>query len=178
MTVVPWRQLEQRERLGQVLGGWRSVIPAASVLMAALSARIPVVTPGPIWPDLALALLLAWRLYRPAFTPPWVGLPLGLAVDLIYGQPLGLAAMLWPMLMLLIDEIERRLVWRSYWHDWAFAAIALAVAGFVSWRIATGDAIDRRWVAPPYVAIVATVLCFPAAARLAAWIERRLMVAG
>ena len=55
---------------------------------------------------------------RCASGPP---LPLGLFDDLVSGQPLGSAMLLWTLCFLAIDVLEQRLVWRDFWQDWLIA---------------------------------------------------------
>jgi rod shape-determining protein MreD len=57
--------------------------------------------------------------------PVWIGLPLGAWDDLASGQPIGSAMALWTIVMLAMDALDRRLVWRDHWIDWVVGGTAL-----------------------------------------------------
>jgi rod shape-determining protein MreD len=147
-------------------------LPWASVMGAsALTAVIPVVASLPLMPPLGLILLLTWRLLARFSLRPWAAAPLGLFDDLLSGQPLGSAMLLWSLCFIAIDLIEQRLVARDFWQDWLIAS------GAIVFCIAAG-----RWIAVPLSAHVDTVLLaqamiavllFPLSARLVAWIDRK-----
>lgn len=101
------------------------VTPALSVIIASLLAALPIIANAPLLPPLGLLTLLSWRLMRSDVWPIWVGIPLGFLDDLVSGQPVGSAVALWAIVMLAIDLIDRRIVWRDYWVDWMIGGFAL-----------------------------------------------------
>jgi len=105
----------------------RSLVAAGVVMLGSLLPIVPVVASIPYLPPFGLLLLLAWRLRNPAILPVWAGAPLGLWDDLLSGQPLGSAVSLWTATLIVIDILDHRLVWRTFWQDWMIAAIAVAV---------------------------------------------------
>src|SRR3546814_5990137 len=86
--IAPWRQMESHERVRELTRGWPLVVPSLTIVgTLLLVAVVPLVTTLPVLPDLAFALLIAWRLYRPDMVAPWAGLPLGIVADILTGQP-------------------------------------------------------------------------------------------
>jgi rod shape-determining protein MreD len=95
---------------------------------------------------------------------------LGLFDDLTSGQSLGTAATLWPVCFILIDIVERRLIWRDYWIDWLIAAIAVAIClcGGWAWAAIAGSAINPGAILPQYAL---SILFIPATMRVCAMLD-------
>lgn len=106
-------------------------LPAATVMAGSAMTLLPVVAETPFLPPLGLLMLIGWRLSRPEVWRIWAPLPLGLFDDLVSGQPFGSAALFWTLSFMVIDILDRRLVWRDFWQDWVIAAgtIALCLIG-------------------------------------------------
>lgn len=110
--------------------------PVLSVLAGSMIVAIlPVITQSPVIPPFGLMMLLAWRLLRPEIWPLWAGAPLGLFDDLMSGQPLGSAVLLWTLVLLGLEVESRGHFWRDYWHNWLVAGIGLATALVGGWAI-------------------------------------------
>ncbi len=109
-----------------------------TVMLGSLITLIPVIAAVPFLPPFGLMLLIAWRMRRPDCFKTWAAVPLGLFDDLVSGQPLGSAMLLWTIAYLTIDIIDARLVWRSFWHDFAIAAGGVAFALVAGRLVATG----------------------------------------
>jgi rod shape-determining protein MreD len=140
-----------------------------SVMLGSLATLLPVVATVPFLPPLGLMLLLAWRLTRGDSMRVWAPVLLGFFDDLVSGQPLGSAMLLWTGCVLMIDVLDTRLVWRDFWQDWLIAS------GAITFCLVAG-----RLVATPFSAHVDTALCFqiliscalfPLVMRVAAWID-------
>src|SRR5699024_7185718 len=71
------------------------LIPVASVMVGSLITIVPLIATFPVLPPLGLMTLLAWRLLRPEWMRIWSPLPFGFFDDLVSGQPLGSAILLW-----------------------------------------------------------------------------------
>jgi rod shape-determining protein MreD len=153
------------------------VVPIVSTLLGSATALMPTVALSPTWPPLGLLMLLAWRLLRPEIWPAWIGLPLGLADDLLTGQTLGTGMVTWTACLLLADLVEGRLLWRDYWQEWLLAAIAIAFAMLAGWAIAcwTGGATPVRLILPQ---LAISILCFPIIGRLCARLDRWRLAIG
>lgn len=150
---TPWLSV----LLGSLLPGWLGI---ASV---------------PLCPPLGLLLLIGWCQLRPGLLPPWAGLVLGLGDDLVSGQPLGSAILLWSLVVLGLELLEMRLPWRDFLTEWAFAAALISAVLLLGVALAnlTGGASRVVLVLPQ---IVASVLAWPLAARAVAWLDRARLV--
>ncbi|MGI4949342.1 MAG: rod shape-determining protein MreD [Janthinobacterium lividum] len=151
--------------------GRARLVPPATVVAGSLVGAWPAVSYGPLLPPVGLLLLLAWRLLAPGSLRIWAPAVLGFVDDLVSGQPLGSATMLWTLAALAVEAATGRTVFRSFPQDWLAAALAIA-----------GVMIGGRLIAVPLSArgdlvlsaqIVAAILLFPAAARLCGWIDHR-----
>lgn len=109
-----------------------------TVMLGSLVTLIPIIATVPFLPPFGLMLLIAWRMRRPDCFRTWAAVPLGLFDDLVSGQPLGSAMLLWTIAYLAIDIIDARLVWRSFWHDFVIAAGGVAFALVAGRLVATG----------------------------------------
>ena len=147
------------------------MLPWMTVAAGSLVTIAPVVASLPLLPPMGLIMLLAWRLAARFALRPWAAAPLGLFDDLLSGQPLGSAVLLWSICFLAIDLIEQRLIFRDFWQDWliAGAAIAFCVTTGRLLALPLGAQVDVMLSAQ----IVISLLLFPLAARLVAWIDRK-----
>jgi len=147
-------------------------IPAISVVAGSMISLLPIVSSTGWWPDWGLLMLIAWRLLRADAWPAWWAAPLGLANDLILGNPIGLSVALWAAIMIAMDILDRRTMWRDYWIEWAIAVLFIALAELAQWRIAAllGAPVPLSMSAGP--ASLVSVLCFPVAAFIAAKLDR------
>jgi rod shape-determining protein MreD len=164
--------LAARPPFEEPLGRGRArLLPWATVMIGSLVTILPWSATLPLLPPVGLLILLSWRLLAPLSLRVWAPALLGLFDDLLSGQPLGSAMLLWTLAFFLVEAIDARSGVRDFKQSWAIAAIAI---GFVL--------LGGRLVATPLNAhvdsvlllqIVISVLLFPAAARLVAWIDLR-----
>ena len=147
-------------------------VPAISVVVGSMISLLPIVSSTGWWPDWGLLMLIAWRLLRADAWPAWWAAPLGFANDLILGNPIGLTVALWAAIMIAMDILDRRTMWRDYWIEWAIAVLFIALAELAQWRIAAllGAPVPLSMSAGP--ASLVSVLCFPVAAFIAAKLDR------
>lgn len=145
-------------------------VPAATVIGGSSLTLWPMVASFPFLPPCGLLMVLGWRLARPERMPIWVPLPLGLFDDLVSGQPLGCAMLLWTLCFFVIDLIDQRIVFRDFWQDWLIAAGAIAFCGIVGRLVTTpfGAHVDTVLL----LQTVVTVMLFPFAARLCAMLDQ------
>jgi rod shape-determining protein MreD len=163
--------LQTRGRLNRGPRKGVTLIPAASVLAASAVAILPIIAERGGWPDSAFLMLIAWRLLRADAWPAWWAAPLGFANDLLTGAPIGLSVALWTAIMLLMDLIDRRTMWRDYWIEWALAAVLILVAETAEWKVAAwgGAPVPFVHMLP---AILISILAFPLFAFLASRLDR------
>jgi rod shape-determining protein MreD len=147
-------------------------IPAATVVAGSLLSLLPIVSATGWWPDMGLLMLLGWRLLRADAWPAWWAAPLGFLNDLILGNPIGLSVALWAAIMIAMDILDRRTMWRDYWIEWAIAALFIGLVEIAHWRLAgmTGAPVPfNKSVGPP---LLISVMCFPVAAFIASRLDR------
>lgn len=166
----------RRDRFGSRINRDQSpvlvyVVPWLSIMLASLTPFLPIISPAPVLPPFAFLMLLAWRFLRPGLLPLWAGLPLGLFDDMFSGQPLGSGILLFSLALLVVEAIDTRLPWRSFWFDWMVAALLatayLAVAALVSGAQITG--VQLTVIVPQ---LLLTVAPFPIIALLVAQLDR------
>jgi rod shape-determining protein MreD len=141
-------------------------VPWLSVAFASLATGWVVIAAIPVMPPLGYLMLVGWRQLRPGLLPAWAGLPLGLADDLVSGQPVGSAVMLWSLTLLLLDAIEARWPWRHFAIEWAVAAILIVLYLLAGAIIASGT--GAGWLPGVAQQMAITVLAYPLAARAVA----------
>ncbi|PTS89057.1 rod shape-determining protein MreD, partial [Sphingomonas sp. HMWF008] len=140
------------------------LIPAISVLIGSALTLWPIIASVQILPPFGLLMLLGWRLTRTESLRVWAPLPLGLFDDLVSGQPLGSAMVLWTLCFFMIDLIDQRVVYRDFWQDWLIAGGAIGFCLILGRLVASPLAAHVDTVLLLQVAI--SVLLFPLAARL------------
>lgn len=149
--------------------------PWLSILLASLLPLMPVIASAPVLPPFGLLMLLAWRQVRPGVLPIWAGLPLGAFDDLFSGQPFGTAILLWSLTMIILDAIDARFPWRSYWLDWLVSAglICACQTLGLAFANASGGSAAIAVLAPQ---LATAILLYPLAGRLVSALDRmRLM---
>lgn len=149
----------------------RQYLPVASVIAACLLSLLPIVMTSPVIPDLALLVLIAWRLLRPEMWSATTVLLLGLFNDLVTGNPIGQSMALWTILFLIYDVLDARLVWRDYWIDWFVAALSIMFYTYAVWYIGhrMGNTIEFAIVLPQ---MGLSILSYPIIARLVLALDR------
>jgi rod shape-determining protein MreD len=167
MTSYPARRIGRQRHPLQVRG-----TPVVAVLLGSLlPALLPIVAQAPLLPPFGFMLFIAWRLLRADIWPLWVGLPFGLFDDLMSGQPLGSAVVLWTLVLLGFEPESRRHFWRDYGHDWLIAAVAIAFALAGGWAFVrlAGQGGPALLLLPQ---IAYSIALFPLVVRLCAALDR------
>ena len=92
------------------------------------------------------------------------------------GHPLGTAIFLWSMVMMAIEILDARLMWRDYWHDWliAIGAAFVFLAGGTLFGWLSGNGSPLFLILPQ---LVWSTLLYPIIVRVIAWIDRWRMMA-
>ena len=146
-------------------------IPIASIILCSVVTTLPFLLAQPLLPPLGLMMLLAWRLMRPGLLPMWAGLPFGLFDDVFSGQPLGSAGLIWSLVMITIELIDARAIWRDHWQDWVIASVLIASALLLGLFI-VGLAYSAPAPAVLLPQIILSILLYPLIVRLCAWMDR------
>ena len=161
--------LTSKHRIGQGPRPAAEYVPAVSVVFASLLSALPIVTSTGWYPDFGFLALIGWRLLRSDPWPAWWAAPLGLANDLLTGSPVGLSVAWWTAVMILLDLVDRRTMWRDYWIEWGLAAVLLFLNESIE-RWAAGlvaSPMPFSKIVPP---LLISIFVFP----LAAWIVARI----
>lgn len=148
----------------------RRALPASietPVLLAIGVAAVLAVTmplgPGGalVAPDLLYCLLVGWVIRRPARTPLWLVVGLGLFADALLSRPLGLGAL---GLLLVVETFRRRAI---LFHGAPFVIEwVAAVAAFALMLLATNLVLGAVMMAPPGLGpslryLTATAVAYP-----------------
>jgi len=146
-------------------------VPYASIMAGSLLPVFLQADVMPLSPPLGFIMLVAWRLMRPGLMPIWAGAPLGLFDDLISGQPLGSAVLLFSLAMIAFEILEEKVPWRGFWQDWFTAGL------FIFVYILAAMVLSRAMLSPALLIaslpqIVLSVVLYPLIARLVSWLDR------
>ncbi len=150
-------------------------IPWLTILLGSLTPLLPIISPAPIFPPLALLIMIAWRVLRPGLLPLWAGFPLGLFDDLFSGQPIGSAILLFSCTLMAIEFIEMRFPWRGFWQDWLLASIISTLYLIVA-ALFSGSNLSILYTGVILPQIALTIALFPLIVRIISLLDRlRLM---
>ena len=146
-------------------------LPWLTVILGSLLPHWLLIASAPIAPPMGFLLFVAWRQLRPGLLPLWAGLPLGLCDDLVSGQPLGSAVLLWSLAAIALDAIEARLPWRNFLTEWLVAIGLIVVYILLGLAISNmaGAAASIPVIVPQ---IVISIFAFPLAGRIVATADR------
>jgi rod shape-determining protein MreD len=131
-------------------------------MVAVLAVTMPLGPGGAlVAPDLLYCLVVAWVIRRPARTPLWAVVGLGLFADVLLSRPLGLGAL---GLMLVAEGFRRRAI---LFHGAPFVVEwAAAVAAFALMLLGMSLVLEAVMIAPPGLApslrhLAATAIAYP-----------------
>ncbi|WP_288459058.1 rod shape-determining protein MreD [uncultured Sphingomonas sp.] len=149
--------------------GSARLLPWTTVMAGSLVTIVPWGATLALLPPFGLLMMLAWRLLAPLSLRVWAPALLGLFDDLVSGQPLGSAMLLWTLSFFLVEAMDARSGVRDFAQNWAIAAVSIAFCLAGGRLVATrlGAHVDSVLL----LQIVISILLFPLAARLVAWID-------
>lgn len=142
-----------------------------SVMLASLTPLLPIISAAPVVPPLALMLLVAWRLSRPALLPLWAGFVFGLFDDLFSGQPFGSGILLFSLTLIALDLIESRFPWSGFWQDWLVAALIITIY-ICAAALVSGADITYIQLGVTIPQILISIALFPLVARIVTLLDR------
>jgi rod shape-determining protein MreD len=151
--------------------GSARLLPWATVMAGSLLTILPLGANLSLLPPFGLLALLSWRLLAPFAIRRWAPAFLGLFDDLVSGQPVGSAMLLWTLAYFLVGALEARSGLRDFWQNWLIAAAAITLV-LVGGRVAATPLAAHVDVALA-AQIVLSVLIFPAVAFLIARVDAR-----
>lgn len=147
------------------------LVPIISVMLGSMAPAFPFFPDGPLLPPLGFMIFLGWRLMRPGMWPAWIGLPFGLFDDLYNGLPFGSAGLMWSLMMLTLEFLDSRAIWRDHLQDWLIAAVAIFGLLFVG-MVITGMAYHTPKIQVILPQLAISILLFPLVVRFCARLDR------
>lgn len=137
--------------------------PMMIALLATWALTVPVRVfglqlPEPVWP---LAPLFAWAVIRPSMLAPFAVLLMGLALDILWGGPLGLWALSLLVAYAAIFAARTGLVGQSRPIMWAWYAFACGLGMGMAWLIGLMDTGAQPQAVGVFWQFLATLLIYP-----------------
>ncbi|MFM9851657.1 MAG: rod shape-determining protein MreD [Sphingomonadaceae bacterium] len=158
-------------RIGRTPSGFRRrAVPIISTMLGSMLTLLPFIAVAPTMLPWGLIVFLAWRALQRHVWPVWMGVPLGLWDDLLSGSVVGTSMVLWTMILIGYEILDRQMIWRDFGQEWGFAAAILALVLLSASLISTiiiGPA-DPLLLMPQ---IAMSVLIFPLVTRLCAVLD-------
>ena len=146
-------------------------VPWVTIMLGSMFPAFPLIASAPLFPPIGFMLLVAWRQIRPGLLPVWAGFPLGLFDDIYSGQPFGSAMLVWSLAMVVLDVIEARFPWRSFWQEWLVGSLMV-----IAWLLTAAMFANAAGAATPFILIapqaVLAILLYPLVGRLVAMFDR------
>lgn len=158
--------------INRVQSPWRAnSVHYITILLGSLLPVLLIADVMPLVPPLGFLIFLGWRLMRPGLMPLWAGVPLGAFDDLFSGQPFGSAILLWSLTMIALEILETRIPWRGFWQDWFTAGLVIVIYILAAMTV-SGATLNSHLLIAMLPQIFLSVLIYPLAARLIAWLDR------
>ncbi|WP_448578112.1 hypothetical protein, partial [Thermaurantiacus sp.] len=150
-----------------------ALLPALTILAAALLLALPLPLAMGGLPLLPLMLLVAWSGVQPRLLPGWAAFLLGLLADALAGLPLGVLGASFVGVRVLAGLAGVRAGGRGLVEEWlAGAALLMAAAAFQMAALAlAGSAVAARGI---LVQALLSILLYPAGFWIVARVNRRL----
>jgi rod shape-determining protein MreD len=139
----------------------RNAVPIATTMIASMVTLLPIIATIPLMPPWGLIVFLAWRALHRHLWPVWIGFALGAWDDAFSGAVMGTSMLLWTLILIGYDIIDRRMIWREFLAEWGLAS-AIIVLVIVS-SMAIGGAGNPLLMVPQ---IILSILVFPLVTRL------------
>ncbi len=143
--------------------GIRLMVPLLllAVLFLFSVTALPWSVMGTVKPQLVLAAVYYWAIYRPTLVPPYLCFAIGLMIDIVSGLPLGLNAVVLTLVQWVVRDQRQFLMAQAYLTIWAIFILIGFLALFLEW--AMFGLVQMMWtpVLPVMLSAAATVLLFP-----------------
>jgi rod shape-determining protein MreD len=152
----------------------RRMVPAGTVLISTLAMALPFPLAWGVMPNLALLFVIIWASLQPRLMPAWAAFGLGLFADLLFGNPIGVWALIFPVAMVAVRLGEERVEGHSLGVDWAFVSLLLLAGHLLCWQLMEFTGREAALL-PLLTQAGVTILAYPVAAVLAGRIQRRLI---
>lgn len=155
----------------------RNLVPVATILVFVLIGQLPVPVPllSDVAPAFALIALYYWLVFRPDLVPYAASFGLGIVQDALAGAPLGLYALVYLLVHAIVLNQRRFVIGKPFWVFWCAFGLVAPVAAVIAWVLAS---VARGALLAPgmsLVALVLTIIVFPAIAWLLVLAQRHLV---
>lgn len=155
----------------------RNLVPVATTFLFVLIGQLPLPLPflSDVAPAFALMSLYYWLVFRPDLMPYAAVFGLGIVQDAVAGAPLGLYALVYLLVQAMVLNQRRFIAGKPFWVFWSAFALVAPIAAFAAWLLAS---VTRGALLTPgtaLVALVMTIILFPAVAWLLVHAQRRLI---
>lgn len=148
----------------------RIAVPIAITMLGSLMALLPFIAVAPLMPPLGLLFFLSWRALHRHIWPVWIGLPLGFWDDIFSGAVMGSAMLMWTLILIGYEIIDRRMIWRDFSHEWALSSVVIVISLLTGLLIATatGGSFLPHLLVPQ---ALISILAFPLITRLCGFFD-------
>jgi rod shape-determining protein MreD len=157
--------MRPRSTLGRRLdAAARHAFPASSTLLLMLIVQLPFGFAGQaaILPSVVLAAVWFWSLYRPGAMPSPVVFAIGLVLDLLAFQPLGVGVLTLLCVHGLAVTWRRRLAPRPFATVWLSFVPVAALASALTWLLTAALTVQLMPVGPALLQVMLGAALYPA----------------
>ncbi|WP_235067675.1 rod shape-determining protein MreD [Micavibrio aeruginosavorus] len=122
---------------------------------------LPVPYMGVVKPFLVLMPVYYWAVYRPTLMPPALCFIVGILLDMISGTALGVNAISFVLVQMVVRDQRRFLMAQPYITTWAVFSFVVGGVALLQWGLY--GLVDMVWgpLMPVMVAAAMTVFLFP-----------------
>jgi rod shape-determining protein MreD len=120
------------------LDGWaRQLSPFAMTFALLLVSTVPLRVPAMerVAPILPLIATYYWTLHRPELMPAAAAFAFGFLIDALSGAPLGVNALVFVLVHLVVNTQRRVFVGKSFTVLWLVSSLVLAAALLLAWLL-------------------------------------------
>ena len=163
--------------LPRVNNGLARLLPIATTILALLIAILPVRIPGyaALTPAFALMAVYHWTVYRPDLLPAGGIFVVGLAQDLLIGDPVGINALLLVLARAAVLRQRRHFVNRTFPFVWSGFTLLAMAAMIGQWMLHCLLQLSLSGLRTAVFRAVLTIALFPAASFALGRAQRALM---
>ena len=168
----PLRLMTPGERRRYVIGYWRVLVPAMTVIGLLLVMTLPLLVPVPVFPHLGMIAVFVWATFQPGMMPPWAAFLCGMVADLLFAQPIGVNATLFASTAAFVRVFEARYGHHGHGFDWGVASLVIIVFAMMTVQLM---ALAGQPVPPLPMAwqVGTSIIAYPAVVAICARVQRR-----
>lgn len=122
---------------------------------------LPVPVMGEIRPYFLLTVIYYWSVFRPTLVPVWLCFLVGLGQDIVGMYPLGMHALIYILLRMIISDQRRFLIGQTYITGWAVFSLVCVLAAGLKWVMVAFTQEGLPALSPLMAESVFTILIYP-----------------